>query len=76
MRQIAIMLISLLIVLSFNACTNKTIILKCKTPDVEKPVFDNTPKKDILENVKKALINYEILKLYSIKLEEANKVCK
>lgn len=76
MKQTVRLLISLLMIFVFNGCTGKQVIAKCRTPDVPKPRFNNEPKKDILENVKKALINYEILKAYSVKLEEANKVCK
>jgi len=75
MRVIVTMLISLLILLSFSACSEK-VYLKCQTPNVEKPVIDNEPQADILENVKRALINYELMRNYSLKLEESNRVCK
>lgn len=75
MRVIVKMLMLLSIALFFSGCSEK-LYLKCQTPDVQKPVLNNEPQADILENVKRALTNYELMREYSLKLEDANKMCK
>lgn len=76
MRQIVTVLIACLIALSISGCWEEKVFLRCKTPNVQKPVLDNEPKQNILENVKKCIKNNLLLKEYALKLEEANKVCK
>lgn len=79
MTTVKILTVCLAIML-FSGCAQKEclqkVYLKCRTPDVEKPVMDNTNYNNILDNAKKALMNYEKMKAYAEKLEEANRVCK
>jgi len=70
------MLITCLVILSINGCSSSIKYIKCSTPNITKPVLDNTRYSDILLNSKKCVSNYILLKAYSNELELANKVCK
>lgn len=82
MKQIVQKLSNFLIILCFSiiiiscATPTNTIYTKCKTPVVKKPVFDNVPKNNILEEAKRVSINCVLLEQYSKNLEAANKVCR
>lgn len=64
-----------LIILTISGCTTKEYI-KCKTPDVPKPIILRAKHNNILDSSKQCLINYSIIRAYADKLNEANKVCK
>lgn len=76
MRMIAVkMLLITSIGISSSGCTG-VYFSQCKTPDVTRPVIDNTRCNTYECVYDKTLINYESMKAYAEKLYNANNVCK
>lgn len=76
MKQIVKPLIGCLTAMLVNGCGSSTVFERCVTPGVPKIQLDDTPRENILDNAKRVVGNYQMLKKENEALRRANEVCK
>ena len=76
MQAVKMLLIALTIIL-FSGCFGcEPQLKKCVTPNVTKPIMNNTIVKTDKEVFEKVMSNYLLMEKYADSLLDANKVCK
>jgi hypothetical protein len=76
MQAVKMLLIALTIIL-FSGCFGcEPQLKKCVTPNVAKPVMDNTIVNTDKEVFEKVILNYLRMEKYAEDLLDANRVCK
>jgi hypothetical protein len=70
-----------LLLIGLQGCATKVkedvIFIKCKTPDIAKPIINNySSGSSSSEKIRVLYNNYIIMKEYALALKKANEVCK
>lgn len=78
MKQIVMLLIGCLVLLTISGCTPKTIVVptKCVIQEVDSPLLDYETQRDLLGESKRCVYNFTKYKEAFEKQQRAIQVCK